>query len=212
VPLLWASYTEGQLYRSQNSYEEGLLRLLVSMLPEGVKVIVLADRGFGRTELARVCLDLGVRFLIRIKPDVRVTHPSYTGRLDDYPIEKGMWRVLAGAQYRSDQAVVLNVVIRWKNGLPKRRDEPWFLMTDPLGQCGSADEPVRASDGDRGAVPRRQGRSVRSGFGSITGGNGGALGSVDPDRGSGADPVEWVGPGRARSVPPERVVQQQRPA
>lgn len=135
IPLLWASYTEGQLHRSQNSYEEGLLRLLVSMLPSGVKVILLADRGFGRTELARVCLDLGVRFLIRIKPDVRVTHPSYTGRLDDYPIKKGMWRVLAGAQYRSDQAVTLNVVIRWKKGLPKRRDEAWFLMTDLDGNA-----------------------------------------------------------------------------
>jgi hypothetical protein len=135
IPLLWASYTEGQLHRSQNSYEEGLLRLLVSMLPAGVKVIILADRGFGRTELARVCLDLGVRFLIRIKPDVRVTHPSYTGRLDDYPIKKGMWRVLAGARYRSDQAVTLNVVIRWKKGLPKHRDEPWFLMTNLGGNA-----------------------------------------------------------------------------
>lgn len=135
VPLVWASYTEGQLYRSQNSHEEGLLRLLVSILPEGVKVILLADRGFGRTELARTCQDLGVRYLIRIKPDVRVTHPSYAGRLDDYPIKKGMWRVLADAQYRSDQAVVLNVVIRWKKGLPKRRDEPWFLMTDLPGNA-----------------------------------------------------------------------------
>lgn len=135
VPLLWATYTEGQLHRSQNSYEEGLLRLLVSMLPPGVRVILLADRGFGRTELARTCQDLGVRFLIRIKPDVRVTHHSYTGRLDDYPIKKGMWRVLAGAQYRSDQAVTLSVVIRWKKGLPKRRDEPWFLMTDLDGNA-----------------------------------------------------------------------------
>ena len=135
IPLVWASYTEGQLYRSQNSYEEGLLRLLASMLPAGVKLIVLADRGFGRTELARVCLDLGVRFLIRIKPDVRVAHPSYTGRLDDYPIRKGMWRVLAGAGYRSDRAVTLNVVIRWKKGLPKKRDEPWFLMTDLPGNA-----------------------------------------------------------------------------
>jgi hypothetical protein len=133
IPLVWASYTEGQLHRSQNSLEEGLLRLLVSMLPEGVKLIILADRGFGRTELARTCQDLGVRFLIRIKPDVRVTHSRYTGRLDEYPIKKGMWRVLSGARYRSDQAVTLNVVIRWKKGLPKKRDEPWFLMTDLPG-------------------------------------------------------------------------------
>ena len=135
IPLLWASYTDGQLHRSQNSLEEGLLRLLVSMLPAGVRVILLADRGFGRTELARTCQELGVRFLIRIKPDVCVTHPNYTGRLDDYPIKKGMWRGLSAAEYRSDGAVVLNVVIRWKRGLPPDRDEPWFLMTDLPGNA-----------------------------------------------------------------------------
>jgi Transposase DDE domain len=135
VPLLWASYTDGQLRRSRNAHEESLLRLLVSMLPKNVRVILLADRGFGRTELAKTCLELGVRFLIRIKPDVRITHPEHTGRLDEYPVKKGMWRVLAGAQYRSDKAVVLNVVVRWPHGLPEKRDQPWFLMTDLAGNA-----------------------------------------------------------------------------
>lgn len=135
VPLVWASYTTGQLHKSQNSFEEGLLRLLVSMLPGGVRVILLADRGFGRAELARTCEELKIRYLIRIRPDVRVSHPSYAGRLDDYPVRKGMWRVLAGAEYRSDRVVSLNVVIRWKKGLPERRDEPWFLMTNLDGNA-----------------------------------------------------------------------------
>jgi Transposase DDE domain len=135
VPLLWASYADGQLTRSRNSFEESLLRLLVTMPPGGVRVILLADRGFGRTELANTCRDLRLRFLIRIKPDVRVAHPSYTGRLDDYPVRKGMWRVLAGAEYRSDRAATLNVVIRWKHGLPPKRDGPWFLMTDLPGSA-----------------------------------------------------------------------------
>jgi hypothetical protein len=135
VPLLWASYTDGQLTRSQNSFEESLLRLLVTMLPGGVRVILLADRGFGRTELATTCRDLCLKYLIRIRPEVRVAHPSYTGRLDEYPVKKGMWRVLAGAEYRSDKAATLNVVIRWKRGLPPKRDEPWFLMTNLPGNA-----------------------------------------------------------------------------
>jgi hypothetical protein len=135
VPLVWASYTTGQLHRSQNSFEEGLLRLLVTMLPGGVKVVLLADRGFARADLAKTCEGLKLRYLIRIKPDVRVSHPSYTGRLDDYPIKKGMWRVLTGAEYHSDKAVSLSVVIRWKRGLPARRDEPWFLMTNLAGNA-----------------------------------------------------------------------------
>jgi Transposase DDE domain len=135
IPLLWASYTDGQLTRSRNSFEESLLRLLVTMLPGGVNVILLADRGFGRTQLANTCRDLCLRFLIRIKPDVCVAHPSYTGRLDDYPIQKGMWRVLKDAEYRSDRAARLNVVIRWKQGLPAKRDEPWFLMSNLSGNA-----------------------------------------------------------------------------
>lgn len=135
VPLLWASYTTGQLHRSQNSFEEGLLWLLVTMLPPKVKVILLADRGFGRAELARTCEQLGIGYLIRVRPEVRVSHPSYKGRLDDYSVRKGMRRVLAGAEYRSDRAVSLNVVIRWKKGLPAKRDEPWFLMTNLSGNA-----------------------------------------------------------------------------
>mgnify|MGYP002778423678 CR=1 FL=1 len=163
IPLLWASYTQGQLHRSQNTFEESLLRLLVTMLPAGVKVILLADRGFGRAELAKTCHELKLRYLIRIKPDVRVAHPSYTGRLDDYPLKKGCWRVLSGAEYRSDKAVTLNVVIRWKRGLPEHRDEPWFLMTNLSGNA------VRLTDlyAKRMAVEElfRDGKCGRYGFG-----------------------------------------------
>jgi DDE family transposase len=162
VPLLWATYTTGQLHRSQNSFEEGLLRLLLALVPVGVRVILLADRGFGRTELAKTCLDLGVRFLIRIKPDVCVAHPRYRGRLDDYPIKRGAWRVLTAAEYRSDRAVTVNVVIRWKKGLPAKRDEPWFLMTDLTGNA------VRLTDlyAKRMAVEElfRDGKDGRYGF------------------------------------------------
>jgi hypothetical protein len=35
IPPPWASYTRGQLHRSQNTFEESLLRLLVTMLPAG---------------------------------------------------------------------------------------------------------------------------------------------------------------------------------
>lgn len=49
IPLLWASYQEWQLYKSQNNLEEGLLRLFRTLLPEEVFVIVLADPGFART-------------------------------------------------------------------------------------------------------------------------------------------------------------------
>jgi len=130
VPLLWATYTKWKLARSQNNLEEGLLRLLATLLPAGVPVILLADRGFGRTELARTCQQLGFRYVIRIKPDVCVDGPQYRGNLLDYPVQKGMAVVLRDVRYRKEDPVTQHVVIRWKPDLPKKRDEPWFLMTD----------------------------------------------------------------------------------
>jgi len=130
VPLLWASYPEWELYKSQNNLEEGLLRLLRALVPPRVEVVLLADRGFGRTELARTCQQLQFRYLMRIKPDVWVKHPRFTGKLLDYPVQKGMRRLLKGVGYRKKDSITHNVVIRWKPGLPKKHDEPWFLMTD----------------------------------------------------------------------------------
>jgi hypothetical protein len=92
--------------------------------------VLLADRGFGRSELARTCRRLEFHYVIRIKPVVCVGCPSFRGKLSHYPVRKEMQRVLTDVQYRRQDPVRQNVVIYWKVGLPKKRDEPWFLMTD----------------------------------------------------------------------------------
>lgn len=131
IPLLWASYPEWELHKSQNNLEEGLIRLLRALVDDRVRILLLADRGFGRAELARTLLGLvNVSFVIRIKPQVVVRHPRFCGKLIDYPVRKGMQRVLRGARFRSTDPVDVNVVVRWKKGLPAERDEPWFLITD----------------------------------------------------------------------------------
>jgi hypothetical protein len=161
VPLVWASYPEWVLHKSQNNLEEGLLRLLRALVPDGVRVIVLADRGFGRAELAKTCQGLGLSFVSRVQPDVRVRHPRFRGLLADFPVRPGCWRTLRGAEYRSDGVVTLNVAIRWKKGLPPKRDEPWFLITD-LGRSAVAVSDLYAK---RMTVEElfRDGKSCRNG-------------------------------------------------
>jgi hypothetical protein len=163
VPLLWASYRTEELHKSQNALEEGLLVLLAGLLPARLEVILLADRGFGRTELARTCQQLGWHYLIRIKPDVYVEGKDYRGLLCDYPVFKGIRRLLRGVLYRKEDPVVHDVVIRWRPGLPAKRDEPWFLMTD-LGATA-----VRLTElyGGRMSVEElfRDDKSMRNGFG-----------------------------------------------
>ncbi|MFO0879492.1 MAG: hypothetical protein U0840_19260 [Gemmataceae bacterium] len=41
-----------------------------------------------------------------------------------------MRRVLRGVRYRKSDPPTHHLAIRWKRGLPARRDEPWLLMTD----------------------------------------------------------------------------------
>jgi hypothetical protein len=130
VPLLWASYETQKLFRSQNQLEEGLLRRLKALLPSWMEVIVVADRGFGRTELARTCQQLGLHYVVRIKPKVYVECEQFRGRLDRLAVWRGCQRLLCDVQFRKAHPLVQHVPVCWKKGLPKRRDECWFLMTD----------------------------------------------------------------------------------
>jgi hypothetical protein len=131
VPLCWAS-CEGHVYdghKSRNAFEESLLLVLASMVPPGQKVILLADRGFGRTELARFCQRHAFDYVIRIQPNVHVRCASFSGKLLDYPVYKGICKLLRHVEYRSHHPVEQNIVVRWVRGLPPKRDECWFLMS-----------------------------------------------------------------------------------
>jgi hypothetical protein len=137
TPLCWAS-CEGHTYdgqRSRNAFEESLLLVLRSMVPATVKVIILADRGFGRCAQAAFLRRQGFSYLIRIQPKVTVRLKSFHGKLLDYPVFKGIARVLRDVAYRADGAVEQHVVVRWRTDLPPKRDECWFLMTDLKGSA-----------------------------------------------------------------------------
>jgi hypothetical protein len=45
VRLVWHSYPEGELTKSQNNLEAGLIRLLRALVLDWVRIILLADRG-----------------------------------------------------------------------------------------------------------------------------------------------------------------------
>jgi hypothetical protein len=135
VPLCWAS-CEGHTYaghRSRNAFEESLLLVLRSMVPAAVRVVILADRGFGRAALAAFLRRHGFSYLIRVMPKVVVKVKGFHGKLLDYPVKKGVAKVLRDVAYRADGAVTQHVVVRWKPGLPAKRDECWFLVTDLPG-------------------------------------------------------------------------------
>jgi len=51
TPLLWLTVDKDTLKNQRNNYEDQVLRRLADALPQGVKVLILADRGFGDQKL-----------------------------------------------------------------------------------------------------------------------------------------------------------------
>ena len=141
LPLCWESYRDRIQHKSQNALEEGMLARLQAALPDGVRILILADRGFGRAELIRTCQRLNLDYLIRVRGDVTVRVSGsryYRGRLNNYAIRRGRCHSFTDAEYRSDGAVTTNLILRWKRGLWRDKDTPWYLVTNrPVGR-GSA--------------------------------------------------------------------------
>jgi len=134
IPLLWAVYRYEDFYRSQNNIEYGLLRVLRTMIPESVQLVILADRGFGRTEMAKECQKLQFGYVIRIEPTVYIKGHGFAGRLRDFPIRPGQRCILHNVLYRKYKPVRQHVAVIWQPG----QLEPWYLMTNldklPVGK------------------------------------------------------------------------------
>jgi hypothetical protein len=134
VPLLWASCSKNvwKGHRSRNGFEESLLLLLRALIPKelGLRVVILADRGFGRTELGRFCQRYGLDYIIRIQPKVMIQTRQERCRLDQMPVHRGLCRRINQVLYRAGrEPLQQHLVLRWKKGLPPGRDECWYLMT-----------------------------------------------------------------------------------
>jgi hypothetical protein len=129
LPLCWASYRSLTLHKSQNVLEEAMLLQIKAALPAGLRIVILADRGFGRAALLATCQRLQLEYLIRIDSDVIVGTERWSGNLKHYPVQRGIAQYWQGVSYRSDGLVRTHLVIRWKQGLGGKKDQPWYLAT-----------------------------------------------------------------------------------
>ncbi len=154
VPLLWT--TMKCKYKKQTQTEKRLLETFAGWLPKKAKVVILADRGFGKTDLAKHCDSLGLDYLIHIKPDVHVKCQRYSGLLRKYEIQPGRAHVLRNVEFRKKDPVALQVVVKAK------ANTTWFLITS---LPGSAQQLTKLYS-KRMSIEEtfRDCKSVRSGF------------------------------------------------
>lgn len=81
----------------------------------------------------RFCSNQRIETADAMRPIVATLLKKRKKKLLDYPVKRGIAKVLRRVNYRSDGALTQSVVVHWPVNLPEKRDECWFLMTDQPG-------------------------------------------------------------------------------
>ena len=73
TPLLWQTVEKVDLAGRRNAHEDRLLERLADCLPDGVRVTVVADRGFGDQKRYEHLRSLKMDYVIRFREAITVT-------------------------------------------------------------------------------------------------------------------------------------------
>jgi hypothetical protein len=123
-PLLWFSVFKAELTGKRNDIEDMCLSRLKQALPEGTKVTILADRGFGDVKLFGFLEELGFGYVIRFRGDTFVTAADgETRRAEDWVGALGRARKLADAEISKEKQKVGAVVCVKAKGMK----DAWHL-------------------------------------------------------------------------------------
>ena len=127
TPLLWKTVASSTLKGNQRRYEYEVLRRLREVLPAGVKVTVVADRGFGDCKLFyALTTELAFEYVIRLRGDIYVTNARGERRAAAAWVGAGgRARRLVGARVTDTYELPVGVVVCVHD--PKM-DEPWCLV------------------------------------------------------------------------------------
>jgi hypothetical protein len=125
TPLVWLTVDKATLKNHRNAYEYRVLVQLAEALPADVKVLIVADRGFGDQKLYQVLTEeLKFDYLIRFRGNIAVTSAEGETRpAADWVGVGGRPRTLRNAFVTADGYQVGTVVCVHA----KDMKEPWCL-------------------------------------------------------------------------------------
>jgi Transposase DDE domain len=112
TPLVWLTVDKSTLKDRRSFYEHRVLVRLAELLPAGVKVCIVADRGFGDQKLYKMLTEeLYFDYVIRFRGNITVTsRAGETRTAADWVQAGGRARVLRGAEVTADRYRVGTVV------------------------------------------------------------------------------------------------------
>jgi Transposase DDE domain len=126
VPVVWDVIEHGSSSVTHAAYE-ALLDAVPPLLPTGIKVVFLADRGFADTALLGQLRRLGWHFRIRIKATFSVLRPGQSScKVDDFALAPGRALFLQNVAITAEALgpVSLALARHTKNG------EEWYIVSD----------------------------------------------------------------------------------
>jgi len=126
VPVVWEVIEHGSSSVTHAAYE-ALLEAVPALLPAGVKVVFLADRGFADTELLTHLRRLGWHFRIRLKATFSVVRPGHPScKVEEFSLAPGRALFLHNVAITTEQfgPVALALARHTRTG------EYWYLVSD----------------------------------------------------------------------------------
>lgn len=134
TPLIWKTVRKSELKDQRNEHEYQVIRRLHEILPEGVTITLLADRGFGDQKLFAYLELLGWSYAIRFRQLIKVTAAGTTKRAADWVPITGHAKMLKDVLITGAKTGIPAVVLKHQKGMK----EAWCIATNrtDLGAAG----------------------------------------------------------------------------
>ena len=129
IPLAWQVYERKGVSLPFKLYRE-VLGHVRGLLPPGVKVVLLGDRGFRAVALMRWCRSphIGWHFRLRLKGNQRITlADGRTGLLQELGLKPGMKGFLHDVRLGAGRYGPIHLALAWSE---KPETDAWYIASD----------------------------------------------------------------------------------
>ena len=135
TPLLWKSVNKSSLKNNRARYEDQILSKLKEIIPLGVKVTVLADRGFSDQRFFKfISEELEFYYIIRTKSNIYVTDKNDLMKLaKEWLHVDGFTKTLTNCFVTEDKYPVEKFVCTKQ----KAMKDAWYLVSNRTDLTGS---------------------------------------------------------------------------
>lgn len=136
TPLIWKTVRKSELKAKRNEHEYSVIERLHEILPSGVDITLLADRGFGDQKLFAHLQVLGWTYAIRFRGLIKVTHAGRTLPAKEWVPASGHAKMLRDVTITDEHTPIAAVVVKHQKGMK----EAWCIATNrvDLGAQGVA--------------------------------------------------------------------------